>query len=317
MSRPATALARALLRLGEVHPDPYGGSLGEAFNLREFQQGTPEFRHAFRLRISGARFQSEALVSYASYFPGVDIAPYLRDRRVLDFGSSTAGLARAIVEKYAPRALFGVEIDAERVAAARDAFRALGWPVRFVRGDGQRLPFPDAAFDTIYSFDVLEHVPDPGAGLKECARVLRPGGHMLLVFPGYYHPTEHHLSLVSQTPFVHYFFGPRTLSEAYHSLLAERGEDAYWYRRESPSFHPWERSYSINGLTRARSLRLMREAGLQMEHDCAPALGETGMLRRRFPVLRIVTGIARLLSRLPILDEVFAHRVAVVLKKPA
>lgn len=49
--------------------------------------------------------------------------------------------------------------------------------------DGNRLPFPDSAFDGIVSFEVLEHVFNPEIVLGELRRVLKPGGIMLLTAP--------------------------------------------------------------------------------------------------------------------------------------
>ena len=45
------------------------------------------------------------------------------------------------------------------------------------------LSFREASLDAILSFDVLEHVPDYQAGLRECARVLRPGGRIYITVP--------------------------------------------------------------------------------------------------------------------------------------
>lgn len=58
-----------------------------------------------------------------------------------------------------------------------------------VRIDGVRhedvmhLSYPDESFDMIVSNDVLEHIPDPERALRECLRVLRPGGTVLATFP--------------------------------------------------------------------------------------------------------------------------------------
>lgn len=52
------------------------------------------------------------------------------------------------------------------------------------RADAHALPFDDASFDAVVSFQVLEHVRDPGACVREFARVLRPGGAVVLTAPG-------------------------------------------------------------------------------------------------------------------------------------
>jgi len=50
-------------------------------------------------------------------------------------------------------------------------------------GDAQRLPFHDAAFDGCLAVNVLEHLPDPARFVAEAARVLAPGGRLLVVTP--------------------------------------------------------------------------------------------------------------------------------------
>jgi SAM-dependent methyltransferase len=49
--------------------------------------------------------------------------------------------------------------------------------------DVMNLSHPDASFDLIVSNDVLEHIPDPEKALRECCRVLRPGGMVIATFP--------------------------------------------------------------------------------------------------------------------------------------
>lgn len=55
--------------------------------------------------------------------------------------------------------------------------------IHYAVEDAQRLSYPDAAFDLVVSTDVIEHVPDSPAMLREVARVLRPRGTALITFP--------------------------------------------------------------------------------------------------------------------------------------
>ncbi len=63
------------------------------------------------------------------------------------------------------------------------------WATVLLRPDGT-LPVEDASFDAVLSTQVLEHVTDPATYLRECLRVLRPGGRLLLSTHGImvYHP---------------------------------------------------------------------------------------------------------------------------------
>lgn len=79
---------------------------------------------------------------------------------------------------------------------------------RYMVGSGEKLPFGDGAFAAVCLFDVIEHLDNPVAVLREIVRVLRPGGQALLVTPMWqyggwsdpmYHATEYTMSqLVNQ-----------------------------------------------------------------------------------------------------------------------
>ena len=70
-----------------------------------------------------------------------------------------------------------------------------------VEGDALDLPLPDASFDGAMSTQVLEHVTDPGRALRELARVLRPGGRLVLTCPGTW---PHHEAPYDFTRFTRY-----------------------------------------------------------------------------------------------------------------
>jgi SAM-dependent methyltransferase len=53
------------------------------------------------------------------------------------------------------------------------------------QGEAEHLPYADSSFDLVTGLDVVEHLDDDVAGLKEMWRVLRPGGHALLFVPAF------------------------------------------------------------------------------------------------------------------------------------
>ena len=100
-------------------------------------------------------------------------------RDVLDVGCNTGyGTLR-----FAPvaRRVVGVDVSPRAIDAAQQ--RAPEGRPEFVLTSGLDLPFTDDSFDLVTSFQVLEHVPDPLAYLREIARVTRPGGTVILATP--------------------------------------------------------------------------------------------------------------------------------------
>lgn len=99
-------------------------------------------------------------------------------RRVLDVGTYDGHWL-----SLQPGALrVGIDID----VAPRPGINA-------IRGDGLRLPFGDGSFDSVFAFEVIEHVDDPATFVRELARVTAPGGSVTLstpnadlrIFPGF------------------------------------------------------------------------------------------------------------------------------------
>jgi ArsR family transcriptional regulator len=104
----------------------------------------------------------------------------LGDGRLLDIGTGTG----RVLELLAARIQQGIGIDASRamLALARARLARAGLSHCTVRqGDMYRLPFADAAFDLAVLQMVLHYAEDPPGVLSEAARILRPGGALLLV----------------------------------------------------------------------------------------------------------------------------------------
>lgn len=101
--------------------------------------------------------------------------------RVLDVGSGPGFLAAAIAERVGSAGrVCGVDISAPLLDYARTTFGAV--PVlQFGEADATRLPFADASFDALVCTQVLEYVADVDTALAEFARVLRPGGRVVVM----------------------------------------------------------------------------------------------------------------------------------------
>lgn len=74
----------------------------------------------------------------------------------------------------------GAILDPAMLAAARARARDAGVGARFIEGRIERLPFPDASFDLVAAVTVLCFVANGAAAVREMARVLRPGGRLVL-----------------------------------------------------------------------------------------------------------------------------------------
>ncbi len=86
------------------------------------------------------------------------------------------------LDAYPPDAdVIGIDASANMLARARRRADRLGVPIRIELADVQQLPFADATFDTVVATCVFCSVADPVAGLREVARVVRPGGQVLLL----------------------------------------------------------------------------------------------------------------------------------------
>ena len=109
-------------------------------------------------------------------------------RSVLDLGCGTGVATRAIARRkgFAGR-ITGIDVSPYLIAAAQrfSAEDGVADSVEFHAGDSHSLELADAAFDAAIAHTLISHVEDPGAVLREMARVTKPAG-MIGIFDGDY-----------------------------------------------------------------------------------------------------------------------------------
>ncbi len=100
--------------------------------------------------------------------------------RVLDVATGTGMVAEALVRRYGC-SVVGLDQSPEMLAGARaklDADPRLADRMELVRGEAESLPFEDGEFDHLTFTYLLRYVEEPGATLRELARVVKPGGRV-------------------------------------------------------------------------------------------------------------------------------------------
>jgi 2-polyprenyl-3-methyl-5-hydroxy-6-metoxy-1,4-benzoquinol methylase len=130
---------------------------------------------------------------------GVD----LRKLRVLELGSGM-GLFTTVARRLGVEC-FGSEPCAASYMNLRLASDELlsgnGLDPNLIsKSPGEELPWPDASFDVVVAFQVLEHVASPRETLAEALRVLRPGGLLFMDMPNHRASSEGHFGLIWGPP---------------------------------------------------------------------------------------------------------------------
>jgi len=100
-------------------------------------------------------------------------------RQILDVGCGTGYLLGRLAAR-APQAEVLAGIDAAPAMIRVAAGAAADDRLRFAVGTAERLPWPAASFDLVVSTTSFDHWADQRAGLAQCARVLAPGGSLVL-----------------------------------------------------------------------------------------------------------------------------------------
>lgn len=114
----------------------------------------------------------------------VDLAQIQSGEAVLDVGCGTGTLALIAQERVGPMGhIWGIDPSASMIAGARRKAARRRLPVEFRSGVIEQIDFPDHAFDVVLSTFMMHHLPYDlkCRGLAEIARVLKPGGRLLVV----------------------------------------------------------------------------------------------------------------------------------------
>lgn len=208
----------------------------------------------------------------------------LEGARVLDIGCGIGQYVRHL-RAFTP-SVYGVDIDAARVQRG-----AADLPGLLVAAS-ERLPFRANVFDLVLLNEVIEHVADDDATLREAVRVLRPGGHTVVFAPNRFFPFETHGVYLGRR----YRFGNIPLVNYLPDPVRNR-------------LVPHARAY-----TRRRLRRMIRGSGVQVVHEGYVFPGFDNIIERRPRLGRLLRAVCYRAERTPLAVLGLSHFV--VLRKP-
>jgi ubiquinone/menaquinone biosynthesis C-methylase UbiE len=107
------------------------------------------------------------------------------DKSVLEVGCGM-GTHAALLAKAGAR-LTAIDLTERAVEMTKRRFEVFGLPGNIQRADAEELPFPNASFDTVWSWGVIHHSSSMETCLSEITRVMKAGGRLLLMV--YYRPS--------------------------------------------------------------------------------------------------------------------------------
>ena len=117
-----------------------------------------------------------------AYRAAVAEAGIRRGGVAIDVGCGTGRALPPRREAGGPEgAVIAIDLTPEMLAAARP--KSVTAKAALILGDARALPFADASADAIFAAGLVHHLPDSGAGLRELARITRPGGLLVLFHP--------------------------------------------------------------------------------------------------------------------------------------
>jgi SAM-dependent methyltransferase len=269
-------------------------------------------------RAADERFRSEYHYAVFEYLRSAKVIQALERAgarlggRVLDAGCGGGGTALSLAEECS--LAVGLDLHARfqgagtRLGGEKAIDRAA-----FVQGDATFLPFAASSFDIVFSHSVIEHVTSAEGYLKECHRVLRPGGVLYLSTAPYLSLAGAHLPRLLVPVPIHILLGRRTAFRIFRFLARA----APWTLREPREANTFvalaaegreKEDDLLQSVTVSRLASWISTSGFRLLREDRYV---TGFFRRFVP-----GPLRRVLERTPVARDVMVGHIQCVLLKP-
>ena len=109
----------------------------------------------------------------------------IKPKKILEIGAGS-GLMTYFISELFSEELVALDLSKEMLELAKT--RIKNTKVSYIVGDGTKPDFPDGSFDAVIGVDIIHHLEDPRAAMKEWKRLVRSGGKMVFLETNVYNP---------------------------------------------------------------------------------------------------------------------------------
>lgn len=261
------------------------------------------------------RFKSEYHYALFEYHRSAKVLAVLEragvpvQGRVLDAGCGGGGMPLSLAEEASR--VVGIDLSDRFINAGTKLATEMGLQnLTFAQADGMALPFGDRSFDLVLSHAVIEHVADASLYLRECARVLEPGGWMYLSTAPYLSFAGAHLPRLKIPVPLHLLFGRRA-SFATFRFLARH---AAWSLKEPEHENSFIKLARQNAHKHDDLLELVRAPRLRRKIEDAGFRIVREDLHLTNTFRRLPGPIPSWLRRMPLVQDVVVSNMEYVLR---
>jgi ubiquinone/menaquinone biosynthesis C-methylase UbiE len=255
-------------------------------------------------------WRSEALAkNFLRHFNVGDV----QGKDILDFGCGE-GCLSLFLAGYA-KSVIGIDANLRMIAKAQDNLAtsevSSPKPVFYVAAALDTIDVPDESLDVILCFDVLEHVMDYPAILREWCRILRPNAKVLIWWVPWWNPYGPHIESLVPIPWAHVVFSDRTLVRTCARMYdSNEFQPRVWDLDEAGQKRPnkWlhmSRLPEVNRLTMAEFEKAAARSDLRIVRREIHGFGGSALSRLTRPLVRI-----------PVVREFFCNFTVYELVKP-
>jgi ubiquinone/menaquinone biosynthesis C-methylase UbiE len=269
------------------------------------EPGTPEHARAYALD------QFMTKVRFGSIL-GPDMPPVL-GKDVLEIGCGHGGIT-CYLACLGARRVVGIDVNTANVEYGRELARTIAQrqerslPIEFAEMDAANMTFDSASFDLIIAENVFEHFTDPAAVLRSAARVLRPGGRLLVpIFSSRWSKFGLHVKHGLRLPWANLVFPERVIVGTIRRRARRDPKlfDVYPGLRNSPErVRDLRKHRDLNDITYPEFKRLAQLAGFRVEAFRVHTTRLGSVLRRIVPAVAntrateiLSTGAAAVLTK--------------------